>query len=122
MKIRIKGDSVRYRLTRSEVETFSKNGFLSETTQFLSNTLTYALKAVPGQEELSANLNNNTITLYFPDAEKEIWFQSERVGYKHVQVLPDGTRLTLLIEKDFACLDHVDEDQSDNYPNPNKTC
>jgi hypothetical protein len=122
MKIRIKGNSVRYRLTRSEVETFSKNGFLSETTHFLSNTLTYALKAAPGQDELSADLNNNNITLYFPDTEKEIWYRSERVGYKHVQVLPDGTRLTLLIEKDFACLDHVDEDQSDNYPNPNKTC
>jgi hypothetical protein len=37
-------------------------------------------------------------------------------------MLEDGTLLTLLIEKDFACLDHVDEDQSDNYPNPNKTC
>ena len=30
--------------------------------------------------------------------------------------------LYLLIEKDFACLDHSSEDQSDNYENPNKTC
>nr|WP_262492994.1 hypothetical protein [Mucilaginibacter paludis] len=29
----------------------------------------------------------------------------------------DG-KLYLLIEKDFACLDHVAGDQSDNYPNP----
>jgi hypothetical protein len=26
------------------------------------------------------------------------------------------------VEKDFVCLDHTDEDQSDNYPNPNRTC
>jgi hypothetical protein len=26
--------------------------------------------------------------------------------------------LQLLVEKDFTCLDNVDEDQSDNYPNP----
>ena len=26
--------------------------------------------------------------------------------------------LYLLVEKDFTCLDTVDEDQSDNYPNP----
>jgi hypothetical protein len=24
----------------------------------------------------------------------------------------------LLVEKDFTCLDNVEEDQSDNYPNP----
>ena len=28
----------------------------------------------------------------------------------------------LLIEKDFVCLDHTLEDQSDNYANPNKVC
>ena len=26
--------------------------------------------------------------------------------------------LHLLIEKDFTCLDNIEEDQSDNYPNP----
>ena len=122
MKIRIKGNSVRYRLTRSEVESFSKSGYLAETTRFPAHTLTYALQAVNGQDELSADFSADTITLNFPDAEKEKWFLSERVGFKNAQKLEDGTLLTLLIEKDFACLDHVDEDQSDNYPNPNKTC
>jgi len=27
-----------------------------------------------------------------------------------------------LLEKDFVCLDHTTEDQSDNYENPNTTC
>jgi hypothetical protein len=36
--------------------------------------------------------------------------------------LGNGQSLKLLLEKDFVCLDHTDEDQSDNYPNPNKTC
>jgi len=27
-----------------------------------------------------------------------------------------------LVEKDFQCLDHTLEDQSDMYHNPNKTC
>ncbi|MEY2774155.1 MAG: hypothetical protein RLZZ275_502, partial [Bacteroidota bacterium] len=26
------------------------------------------------------------------------------------------------VEKDFACLDPTDEDQTDAYPNPNTTC
>lgn len=34
MKIRIKGNSIRYRLTKTEVETFSKVGFYEEKTEF----------------------------------------------------------------------------------------
>lgn len=34
MKIRIKGNSLRYRLTRSEVAKFWENGILEEHTQF----------------------------------------------------------------------------------------
>jgi len=33
-----------------------------------------------------------------------------------------GVQLHLLLEKDFVCLDNTAEDQSDNYPNPNKAC
>jgi len=38
---------------------------------------------------------------------------TERVGFEN-----HYGALHLLIEKDFTCLDNVDEDQSDNYPNP----
>lgn len=122
MKIRIKGNSVRYRLTRPEVELFSKTGYLEEKTEFPSNTLVYALKAEKGRTELGADMNNGNITLYFPDSEKEIWFKSERVGYKNSMPVDDTLKIDLLLEKDFACLDNVEEDQSDNFPNPNAVC
>ncbi len=122
MKIRIKGNSVRYRLTRSEVETFSRTGYLEESTAFPNGKLIYALKAAKGQDHLSADFTSSAITLFFPDSEKEVWFNSERVGYNDNMLLPDGSKLSLLIEKDFVCLDKVDEDQSDNYPNPNAVC
>jgi len=122
MKIRIKGNSVRLRLTRSEVERFSKDGYLEERTEFPGAVFTYALKAKSGIQELDTDMKNNTITVYFPDEEKEQWYKSERVGYKASKTLENGKSIGILIEKDFACLDHVDEDQSDNYPNPNKTC
>ena len=41
---------------------------------------------------------------------------------KLVTAIGKGKDLFLLIEKDFVCLDHTFEDQSDNYPNPNKLC
>jgi len=38
---------------------------------------------------------------------------TDRVGFEN-----HDAGLHLLVEKDFVCLDEVNEDQSDNYPNP----
>lgn len=122
MKIRIKGNSVRYRLTRSEVEKFSREGYIEEITEFPSSTFKYALKASKNIDSLDVDMTENTITIFFPDAEKVEWYQSDRVTYKDLKKLANGKSIGILVEKDFVCLDHVDEDQSDNYPNPNKTC
>jgi len=112
MKIRIKGNSLRYRLTRSEVERFAQNGYLEDTTDFGVARLTYSLQKTIGGH-LFACFENNNITLYMPDWMLDEWTSTERVGFENGE---DG--LYLLIEKDFMCLDVVAEDQSDNYPNP----
>lgn len=122
MKIRIKGNSVRYRLTKSEVEKFCKEGYLEETTDFPAQQFVYALAVNPESSYLSANFEGNRITLFFPEAEQKVWNENNIVGYNHNLELPDGGTLSLLIEKDFACLDNTEEDQSDNYENPNAVC
>ena len=123
MKIRIKGNSIRYRLTKTEVETFCKDGFYEETTDFGNELFTYQLKAGMGISSLGASFENNTIILYLPDEERATWATSDRVGYANTMDLTHGKQLSLLVEKDFVCLDETIEDQSDNYPNPlaNKT-
>lgn len=118
MKIRIKGNFVRYRLTKTEVETFCKTGFYHEKTDFGGAVFMYALRAKKGIDALEASFDNNTITVYFPDGERSTWAISDRVGYHHDMPLPGGKQLSLLVEKDFVCLDETAEDQSDNYPNP----
>ncbi len=122
MKIRIKGNSVRYRLTKSEVATFSEKGYLEEKTIFPTQTLIYALQAKTAIDNLAADFSENVITLFFPESEKVKWQESNQVGYQNNFVLPNGDTLFLLIEKDFVCLDNTDEDQSDNYDNPNSVC
>jgi hypothetical protein len=112
MKIRIKGNSLRYRLTKSDVDLFCKEGYLEETTNFGSQQLTYALLR-GGKDGLQATFKNNKITLLMPAAMIAEWELTERVGFDGVY-----DQLSLLIEKDFKCLDNVAEDQSDNYPNP----
>lgn len=112
MKVRIKGNSLRYRLTKTDVERFSAEGYLEEQTIFGSNVLTYALQ-VADIEQLSANFEDNKITLFMPKMLAENWAATDQVGFAEAAV-----PLYLLIEKDFKCLDNVAEDQSDNYPNP----
>jgi len=125
MKIRIKGNFVRYRLTQSEVKMLGETGCLSEETRFgpdASQTFVYALEAKEGIDGLRASFDGGKITLYLPAVAAKTWFDEDRVGFQSdVEVAP-GVTLGLLLEKDFACLDNADEDQSDNYPNPNAMC
>jgi len=118
MKIRIKGNSIRYRLTKTEVETFCKTGFFADKTVFSTNTFTYELKAKEGITALDADFTDQTITLFIPLDQSKDWADSSQVGFQHTVSLDSGQKLSLLIEKDFVCLDERDEDQSDNYPNP----
>ncbi len=112
MKIRIKGNSLRYRLTKSDIEHFSQDGYIEETIYFGTQKLIYALQCYQ-EEELTADFNDQKIVLYVPDYMAKEWTTTDRVGFEN-----SNGALYLLIEKDFKCLDNVAEDQSDNYPNP----
>lgn len=123
MKIRIKGNSIRYRLTKTEIANFGKNGYLEERTSFPSGTFfQYRLERKAGIENLEASFSGNFITVYVPEKIAEEWTTTDVVGYDYRLPMDEGEQLFLLIEKDFVCLDHTFEDQSDNYPNPNKAC
>lgn len=118
MKIRIRGNSVRLRLTKSEVEAFCLQGYFSESTLFTTKSLTYELRIKKGIESLEAEFTNNTISIFIPDEKAMNWDKNEIVGFKDDFALKNGEKLYLLVEKDFVCLDGRDEDESDNYPNP----
>jgi hypothetical protein len=112
MKIRIKGDSIRYRLTKSEVERFATEGFIKEETHFGDKTLSYVLQR-SDNVVITAQFTNDTITMLMPAYMADEWTGTERVGFENTL-----NTLALYVEKDFKCLDNVAEDQSDNYPNP----
>jgi hypothetical protein len=118
MKIRIKGNSIRYRLTRTEVEIFSQEGYYSEETVFNNNVFKYALKAISGINNLTADFDNQTITMYLPVSDCKSWANNNQVGFQHNMILENAQTLSLLLEKDFTCLEERAEDETDNYPNP----
>ena len=118
MKIRIKGNSIRYRLTKTEVETFGKVGFYEEKTEFMDHIFKYVLRSKENISRLEADFKNDTVSMYLPEKDKLAWVNSDRVGFQNTIALGNGKELILLLEKDFVCLDETIEDQSDNYPNP----
>ncbi len=123
MKIRIKSNFVRYRLTQSEVKTLAENGYLEEETMFgAGQKFGYALAAKEGISGLQASFENGKITMFIPADFAKKWFDEERVGFENEVEVAPGVSLKLLLEKDFVCLDDSEEDQSDNYPNPNSVC
>ena len=123
MKIRIKGNSFRIRLTRSEVDQFAETGYLEETTEFGSNSFVYALQSMEGIPGLEADYEENKMTMYVPSNIPAVWAKNETVGYENNMEIGDGKHLFLLLEKDFKCIDApAHEDQSDNFENPSKVC
>lgn len=120
MKIRIKENSVRIRLSKPEVERFGAEGYIEANTPFVTGVLTYALESRPGTygHELSADFKESIITMYVPERMVTEWVNTEKVGYDTAMGLDNGETLYLKLEKDFKCLDETIEDQSDNYDNP----
>ncbi|MCB0697423.1 MAG: hypothetical protein KDC07_08665 [Chitinophagaceae bacterium] len=117
MKLRINGNSVRLRLSKSEVDEFGEKGYMEARTGFGDVTLTYAL-SVTDHCDMRAEFADGKITMYLPDTKAKEWVETPKVGFDANMDLGDGNELYLLLEKDFKCLDNTIEDQSDNYENP----
>ena len=122
MKLRIKSNSIRIRLTKTEVSTLSVTGYLEEQTLFANNKFVYALQSLDDANELSASIDGNKITMFVPGKLIKDWPVNDVVGFEARIPVAENQSLYLLLEKDFVCLDETTEDQSDNYENPSKTC
>jgi hypothetical protein len=118
MKLRILGNSIRFRLGRSEVESFGRSGSIEEVVRFPGSDLTYKLEIVDG-DEFTGRFTNGNIAVRIPRTIVDQWVGSEEVSISGSQRLDEQTDLKFLVEKDFVCLNaHNDEDQSDRYPHP----
>jgi len=122
MKIRIQGNSIRIRLSKTEVDTLASAGFLEEKTSFANTSFFYCLKSKSGQSALSATYEDHKITMFVPEEFLSNWPVNNIVGVDANMPVSETETLYLLLEKDFKCLDNVNEDQSDNFENPKKTC
>ena len=122
MKVRIRGNSIRIRLSKSEVELFDSKGLVEERTDFGSNTLVYSVISTGG-ENMSATFKNDSIKLYVPGHLLKQWATTSEISLAYDQPVSNDKFLNLLLEKDFKCIDAViTEEQSDYFENPAKSC
>jgi hypothetical protein len=121
MKLRIKGNSLRLRVSRSELAQFQAGGRIEETIRFTAApeaTLTYALESALRSSPVSVRYGSREVTVILSQDRARIWGAEDEVGvYTTLDMGPAGS-LEVVVEKDFACLDRSDEDNSDTFANP----
>lgn len=120
MKLRVLDNSIRLRLTQTEVSKAHTDGLVRGRVHFGgSNTFDYVLESSPATVAPEAHISNNVLTVRIPEMDIRKWADSDQVTIRSEQGLDGGELLTILVEKDFACLaPREGEDESDMYPHP----
>ncbi len=67
---------------------------------------------------MEAIYNENKIEIRISKHLIASWATNAKVGFQYTIPIENKKELSVLIEKDFVCMDETVEDQSDNYPNP----
>lgn len=120
MKLRVRDNSIRLRLTRSEVESVQTDGLVRGRVPLAGGSnFDYVLESSPATVKPEAHMSNNVLTVRVPEQQILAWSASEEVSIAGTQNLGEGIELSILVEKDFACLTPREgEDESDMYPHP----
>lgn len=117
MKLRIHDNSIRLRLTRSEVARFAAEGAIESVCDLgAGHRLCYALEAAD-IHRLSVCASDGRIAIQVPRVIAREWYESDRVGISARPETPGGNLVEILVEKEFRRL-HGARFDPDLYPNP----
>jgi len=121
MKLRIKGDSLRLRVSRSELDRFLRGERIEDTIHFSSEPeakLTYSLENAAHDASTGIRYSAGHVTVLLSKDHVGTWSGNDQVGIYTSVGIGSENSLQLVIEKDFACLDRSDEDNTDTFENP----
>ncbi len=120
MKLRIRENTVRIRLTQSEVRSLADGETVEQITSF-SPTERLISSVIPITNAASLmTFHGSRIELRLPSERIHRWAGSSEVGMTERQQIDDQHFLLILVEKDFECLHPGHEVNSDAFPNPQK--
>jgi hypothetical protein len=122
MKLRIRENTIRMRLTQGEVEALKRSGAVESKTTFgTGKEFKYGIR-LSKDEKVSVEYNQGNIAVLLPQTRFEPWSQTDQVSIEDELYVPE--KLSVLIEKDFKCLTRRDpKEDEDTFPNPHeKSC
>ena len=119
MKLRIRDDSLRLRLSRSEVALVGRGEPVRAVMHVTpGRALTYELVPAGDVNHATVDLDAGTLSVQIPSSQARAWAAADDVSIRVRQDAGDA-ELRLLIEKDFRCLaPREEEDDGDAFPHP----
>lgn len=122
MKLRILGDSLRMRLSQSEVARLRDAGQVDQTIHFGGDeaaAIRYAVAADATGSTITATLEGASINVRIPVGQMRAWADGNDVSLRASQPIGAHGELSILVEKDFKCLvPREGEQDADGYDNP----
>jgi hypothetical protein len=122
MKLRIQGNSLRFRLSQSEVAALAFQGRVQESVQIspaASDLFIYSLETSPECKEVRAWHSDCRIGITLPDQLVQSWAATDQVGIEQIQPVGAGTYLRITVEKDFDCQHAATHPSTGpNFPRP----
>ncbi len=113
MKLRFHSNSLRLRLSQSDVARLAGGDSVEEAVTFApGQTLIYSIESGAG-DEIAASFENGRIRVTLPSAPARRWIESDEAGIEGL-----SGSLRVLVEKDFQCIHPESEEDADSFPNP----
>ena len=119
MKLRTTSNSIRLRLSQTDVRNFAEKGIVEDTlhvNRAFGQALIYNLRRDAATDQLAVRFENNCLSVSIPASIADDWTSSDRVGIEARGTLDQPS---ILVEKDFACLKpRTGDDDEDSFPHP----
>ena len=117
MKLRIKGQNVRFRLSPQDTESLGGGTAVLETLHVGATVLTYGLIPTP-EDRWFMDEAQVGVVVHCPQTLLGEWASTDRVGIETQLEVSGQSRVNVLVEKDFQCLVPRGEDDGTTFPHP----
>ena len=87
MKLRIRDNSIRLRLTQKETDTLNRQGIVAARTRFPGGrSLEYAVESSPASVTPAVHFSENRLTVSLPETVVLAWATSEQVSLSLIHI------------------------------------
>ena len=121
MKLRMAKDSIRLRILRSELNGLALGETVHEQLRLApgpNGLFSYSLCVAEQPDPVQVSFRNGTIQIRLSPRQFHLWSCEDQVGiYRQIDFAEEGS-LTLVLEKDCACLDRGAAENQDTFDHP----